>query len=62
MTNQIRYKVRIRDGRHYGHDKRYRGGDVVEVTQEELDAFGDKFRDVERLDDRPGPDACKPGY
>jgi hypothetical protein len=45
-------KVRIKTGTTHGHDGRHLPGDIIEVTEDEFAAFGDKFILVE---EEPAP-------
>lgn len=50
------YKVRIKPGLHYGV-ARHEGGDVIEVTEAEVRAFGDKFEIIGTVPDaEPQPE------
>jgi len=51
-------KVKIKPGTTHGHDGRHRPGDIIEVTEVEFAAFGDKFTLVE--EETPAPEPKKP--
>ena len=56
-------RVRIKPGRRHGFNPTYTEGDELEVSQNELDAFGDKFEIVEdaAADPEPEPLPDTPG-
>jgi hypothetical protein len=45
------YRVRIKPGVTHGRQKQYGPGDVLSVSEGELEAFGDKFTLIETLPD-----------
>ena len=47
MTEKL-HKVRIKPGCTHGAQRQHKAGSVIEVTQNELDAFGDKFIVLDR--------------
>ena len=46
------YKVKVKAGMNHGAGGKYPAGSELEVTQEELDAFGDKFVVLEQTEEK----------